>query len=156
MDIKDYLIKKYQESRILEKEYDTILCSIQIHMIEKGTLTKDIKLRILGINNLEYITDKLVDLNAVIDFLKVELKKYLKDDDSILEKEVILPGLSDSEKEDIINRTNKDIEILKKEKEQLNRLMFEMLSEKKFDEFLNKRKDFEYIDWLINNLPVKN
>lgn len=155
MDIKEYLIKKYQESRILEKEYDIIVCSIQINMIEKGTVTKDIKLRNLGINNLEYITDKLVDLNAVIEFLKTELTNYIKDDD-ILEKEVILPGLNDSEKEKIVNRTNKDLELLKKEKEQLNRLMFEMLTNKKFDEFLNKRKDFEYIDWLINNLPVKN
>jgi hypothetical protein len=159
MDIIDYLISKYQESKILETEYDIIVCSIQINMIEKGTVNKDIKLRNLGISNLEFITDKLVDLNAVIEFLKIELKNHIKDDtrlQSILKKEVVLAGLNDSEKEEILARTKKDIELLKKEKEKLNKSMFEMLCNKDFNEFLNKKKDFEYIDWLINNLEVKN
>ncbi len=155
INIIDYLISKYQESKIIEAEYDTILCSIQINMIEKGTITKDIKLRNLGINNLEYISDKLVDLNAVIAFLKTELKNHITDD-AIFKKEVVLSGLNDSEKEEILARTNKDIELLKKEKEQLNTLMFKMLCDKDFKGFLEKRKDFEYIDWLINNLEVKN
>jgi hypothetical protein len=155
INIIDYLISKYQESKIIEAEYDTILCSIQINMIEKGTITKDIKLRNLGINNLEYISDKLVDLNAVIAFLKTELKNHITDD-AIFKKEVVLSGLNDSEKEEILARTNKDIELLKKEKEQLNTLMFKMLCDKDFKGFLKKRKDFEYIDWLINNLEVKN
>ncbi len=159
MEIIDYLISKYKVSKTLESEYDTIVCSIQINMIEKGTVTKDIKLRNLGISNLEFITDKLVDLNAVIEFLKIELKNHIKDDarlQSILKKEVELPGLNDSEKEEILTRTKKDIDLLKKEKEKLNKSMFEMLCNKDFNEFLNKKKDFEYIDWLINNLEVKN
>jgi hypothetical protein len=159
MEIIDYLISKYNESKIIETEYDTILCSIQINMIEKGTVNKDIKLRNLGINNLEYISDKLVDLNAVIEFLKLELKKHIKNDaklQSILKKEVVLDGLNDSEKEEIVVRTNKDVALLKKEKEQLNISMFKMLCDKDFQQFLNKKKDFEYINWLINNLEVKN
>lgn len=159
MEIIDYLTSKYHESRILENEYDIIVCSIQINMIEKGTVNKDIKLRNLGISNLEFITDKLVDLNAVIDFLKIELKNHIKEDarlQCILKKEVVLDGLKDSEKEEILTRTNKDIELLRKEKEKLNKSMFEMLCNKDFNEFLIKKKDFEYIDWLINNLEVKN
>jgi hypothetical protein len=159
MDIIDNLISKYQESKILETEYDIIVCSIQINMIEKGTITKDIKLRNLGISNLEFITDKLVDLNAVIEFLKIELKNHIKDDTRlqyIIEKEVVLDGLNDSEKEEIVVRTNKDVALLKKEKEQLNISMFKMLCDKDFQQFLNKKKDFEYINWLINNLEIKN
>jgi hypothetical protein len=151
----NYLTNKLNNSKIQEAQYDIILYSIQIHMIEKGTILKDIKLRNLGIDNLDYISDKLVDLNAVIAFLKSEIellitdKQQLKD---IFNKKISLPSLNDTEKEEIMQKTHKDLDLLKKEKEQLNTQMFDLLVNKQFNDFLEKKKIYEYIDWLITNL----
>lgn len=148
----NFLSEKLYQYRQKEKEVHDLMVSIQISIIERGNLEKNSNLYNKGVESMNDLSESLIDINAVIDFLKDSIrnlfdeKKDKKKIDSIFEMKLIPPVL-DTQMKTFYD--SMDEENLTKEKEKLNKEMREMLINKKYDDFKNAKVKFDYIQEAI-------
>jgi hypothetical protein len=159
MDIKNndiilsFLTEKLYNYRQKEKDIHDLMISIQISMVEKGNFEKKSTLYNKGIESMNDLSESLIDVNAIIEFLKENIRnlfdeKKEKDKiESIFEMKLIPPVLDVKESSFF---DSMDEEKLKKEKEILNEKMKDMLLNKKYDEFKSAKVKFDYIQESIN------
>ncbi len=154
--ILNFLSEKLYNYRQKEKDIHDLMVSIQISMVEKGNLEKNSNLYNKGVESMNDLSESLIDINAIIDFLKDSIRnlfdktKETKENrkiESIFEMKLIAPVLDTKIK---IFYDSMDEEHLKKEKEILNKEMREMLINKKYDEFKCAKIKFDYIQESIN------
>jgi hypothetical protein len=147
-----FLSDELYNYRMEEKKKHDLMVSIQISMIEKGKFEKNTELYNKGVENMTDLSESLIDINAVIDFIKSSLKKKIVSDDgnkklnSIIEMKLISPVL-DAKMKDFYDSMEE--ETLVKEKEKLNKEMELMLLNKEYDDFTKAKIKYEYIQKAI-------
>ncbi len=146
----NFLSDELYNYRIEEKKKHDLMISIQISMIERGKFEKKSELYNKGVENMTELSESLIDINAVIDFIKSSLKKKIVNDNkklnSIFEMKLI-PPILDSKMKSFYD--SMDEESLIKEKDKLNKEMELMLLNKKYDDFTNAKIKFDYIQEAI-------
>ena len=145
-----FLSDELYNYRMEEKKKHDLMVSIQISMIEKGKFEKNTELYNKGVENMTDLSESLIDVNAVIDFIKSSLKKKIGNDDkklnSIIEMKLMSPVL-DAKMKSFYD--SMDEETLIKEKEKLNKEMQLMLLNKEYDDFTKAKIKYEYIQEAI-------
>jgi hypothetical protein len=148
----NFLSEKLYQYRQKEKEKHDLMISIQISMIERGNIEKNSTLYNKGVDNMNELSESLIDINAVIDFLKESIRdlfdenKDKKKIESIFEMKLISPVL-DAKMKTFYD--SMDEETLIKEKEKMNIDMKDMLVNKKYDDFKNAKVKYDYIQEAI-------
>lgn len=131
------LINEYYKIKTEEKEYDNIIITTQLQFIEKGVASKNRDLIKEGHEIVDHASDRLIEIVSIGKYLLSRIEEKINDTDKInkiIQKEIVLPTLNQEQK-DKFNLISKDIEKLKKEKENISSEMIKSLKNKNFKRF---------------------
>ena len=131
------LINEYYKIKTEEKEYDNIIITTQLQFIEKGVASKNRDLIKEGHEIIDHASDRLIEIVSIGKYLLSRIEEKINDTDKInkiIQKEIVLPTLNQEQK-DKFNLISKDIEKLKKEKENISSEMIKSLKNKNFKRF---------------------
>ena len=147
------LINEYYKIKTEEKEYDNIIITTQLQFIEKGVASKNRDLIKEGHEIIDHASDRLIEIVSIGKYLLSRIEEKINDPpkiNEIIQKEIILPPLNqkDKDKFDSMGK-DKDIEKLKKEKEDISSEMIKSLRNKNFKKFNQLNISIVYITELL-------
>jgi hypothetical protein len=151
------LINEYYKIKTEEKDYDNIIITTQLQFIEKGVASKNRDLIKEGHEIIDHASDRLIEIVSIGKYLLSRIEEKFNNDtdkinkvNKIIQKEIVLPTLNQEQK-DKFNLMSKDIEELKKEKENISSEMIKSLKSKNFKKFNELNISVLFISDLINN-----
>ena len=149
----DYLFYELKKVRLKEEEIYDLITFIEHNMI------KNKNLKTKGLELIDSLSSVLVDITAIVIYLKESLKLKIKDKEEynnyiiLSEPKYIINDINDNTNFDKYN--NMKIDELENEKKLLNNDMINLLLSEKYQEFTKKKDIFTFLEKKIETIKKK-
>lgn len=146
----DYLFYELKKVRLKEEEIYDLITFIEHNMIKNKNLKSK------GLELIDSLSNVLVDITAIVIYLKEALKLKLKDNEEynkyimLSEPKHIINNIGDND--NISNYNNMKIDELENEKKKLNDEMITLLLSEKYEEFMKKKDIFTFLEKKIETI----
>ena len=148
----DYLFYELKKVRLKEEEIYDLITFIEHNMINN----KNLKTK--GLELIDSLSNVLVDITAIVIYLKESLKLKIKDKEEY-NKYIILSEpkhiINDMNDNDCDKYNNMKIDELENEKKKLNNDMITLLLSEKYEEFMKKKDIFTFLEKKIETFNKK-
>jgi hypothetical protein len=151
----DYLFYELKKVRLKEEEIYDLITFIEHNMI------KNKNLKTKGLELIDSLSNVLVDITAIVIYLKESLKLKLKDNEEynkyiiLSEPKHIMKDMNDNNNNDFDKYNNMKIDELENEKKILNNDMITLLLSEKYEEFMKKKDIFTFLEKKIETIKKK-
>ncbi len=151
----DYLFYELKKVRLKEEEIYDLITFIEHNMI------KNKNLKTKGLELIDSLSNVLVDITAIVIYLKESLKLKLTDKEEynkyiiLSEPKHIMNDMNDNDNNDFDNYNNMKIDELENEKKKLNNDMITLLLSEKYEEFMKKKDIFTFLEKKIETINKK-
>jgi hypothetical protein len=149
----DYLFYELKKVRLKEEEIYDLITFIEHNMI------KNKNLKTKGLELIDSLSNVLVDITAIVIYLKESLKLKIKDKEEynnyiiLSEPKHIMNDMNDNTDFDKYN--NMKIDEIENEKKILNNDMINLLLSEKYQEFMKKKDIFIFLEKKIETIKKK-
>ena len=148
----DYLFYELKKVRLKEEEIYDLITFIEHNMI------KNKNLKTKGLELIDSLSSVLVDITAIVIYLKESLKLKIKDKEDY-NNYIILSEpkhiMNDNDNTDFNKYNNMKIDELENEKKILNNDMINLLLSEKYQEFTKKKDIFTFLEKKIETIKKK-
>lgn len=149
----DYLFYELKKVRLKEEEIYDLITFIEHNMINNDNLKSK------GLELIDSLSSVLVDITAIVIYLKESLKLKIKDKEEY-NNYIILSEpkhlMNDTDNNNDFNKyNNMKIDELEKEKKKLNNDMITLLLSEKYQEFMKKKDIFTFLEKKIETIKKK-
>jgi hypothetical protein len=151
----DYLFYELKKVRLKEEEIYDLITFIEHNMI------KNKNLKTKGLELIDSLSNVLVDITAIVIYLKESLKLKIKDKEEynkyiiLSEPKHLINIMNDNDNTDFDKYNNMKIDELENEKNKLNNDMINLLLSEKYEDFMKKKDIFTFLEKKIETIKKK-